>query len=126
MATLGTSRAIRRPRLVSRTTSIAEISLRSLEIRARIRLRSVSSLVSPGPRRPTPPVAPPALERPGARRLGEPGQLGERCLGLLGAAVGPHADQHDLFQPELAVLDLGDVGELGGQAGYPAQCRTLP
>ena len=39
----------------------------------------------------------------------------------VGAALGPDADQHDAFEPQLAVLDLGDVGELGGQAGDAAQ-----
>ena len=34
-------------------------------------------------------------------------------------------DQHHPLQPQLAVLDLGDVGELGGQAGDPAQRVAL-
>ena len=34
-------------------------------------------------------------------------------------------DEHDLLEPQLAVLDLGDVLELGGQAGDAAQRRAL-
>ena len=57
-----------------------------------------------------------------ARGLGEPGQLGHRLLRASAAdAAGPDADQHDPLELQLAVLDLGDVGELGGQAGDPAQ-----
>ncbi len=36
-------------------------------------------------------------------------------------AVGPDADQHDPLEAQLAVLDLGDVLELGGEAGDAAQ-----
>ena len=36
-------------------------------------------------------------------------------------ALGPHADQDDPLQAERAVLDLGDVLELGGQPADPAQ-----
>ena len=39
--------------------------------------------------------------------------------------LGPHADEHDLLQAELAVLDLGDVLELGAQAGDAAQGVAL-
>ena len=60
-----------------------------------------------------------------ARGLGERGQLGEAGVGVGGAAVGPHADQHDAFEPQLAVLDLGDVGEFGGQPGDAAQRRAV-
>jgi hypothetical protein len=49
--------------------------------------------------------------RPGG--LGQRGQLGERALGLLDGAVGPDADQHDALEAQLAVLDLGDVLQLG-------------
>ncbi len=62
-----------------------------------------------------------ALEHLGAGGLGERGQLGHRVLGVDGGALGPDADQDDPLEPELAVFDLGDVGELGGQAGDPAQ-----
>ena len=46
-------------------------------------------------------------DRPG--RLGEPGQLGHRRLGVGGGAAGPDADQDDLLELQLAVFDLGDV-----------------
>ena len=34
-------------------------------------------------------------------------------------------DQDHALQPQLAVLDLGDIGEFGGQPGDPAQCRSV-
>ena len=40
-------------------------------------------------------------------------------------ALGPHADEHHPLQPELAVLDLGDVLELGAQPGHPAEQVAL-
>ncbi len=40
-------------------------------------------------------------------------------------ADSSHADQDHPFQPQLAIFDLGDVGELGGQAGDPPQRLTL-
>ncbi len=66
-----------------------------------------------------------AVHHLGTGGLGEAGQLGHRVLGLLGRALGPDADEHDPLQLELAVLDLGDVGELGGQPVDPAQRRAL-
>src|SRR6516165_3507667 len=65
MATAGTSRRRRCSRWTSRPTDIAAIWRRSLAVRARIRRRSVSILVSPGPRVPMPP--PPAARLPGQR-----------------------------------------------------------
>jgi len=53
--------------------------------------------------------------------LGERGQFGEAGVGVGGAAVGPHADQHHPLEAQLPVLDLGDVGEFGGQPGDAAQ-----
>ena len=61
------------------------------------------------------------LEHLGAGGLGEQRELGHRVLGVRDRPLGPHADEHDLLQAELAVLDLGDVLELGAQAGDPAQ-----
>ena len=61
------------------------------------------------------------VEHLGARRLGEQGELGHRVLGVLHRALGPYADEDDPLEPELAVLDLGDVLELGGQPGDPAK-----
>ena len=56
-----------------------------------------------------------------AGRLGEQLELGERVLGVLGGALGPDADEDDPLEPQLAVLDLGDVLELGREAGDAAQ-----
>ena len=66
-----------------------------------------------------------ALEHLGARRLGERGQLGHAGVGVGGGAVGPDADEHDAFEPQLAVFDLGDVGEFGRETGHPAQRRAV-
>ena len=66
-----------------------------------------------------------AFEHLGAGGLGERGELGEAGVGVGGAAVGPDADQHDAFEAQLAVLDLGDVGEFGRQTGHAAQCRAV-
>jgi hypothetical protein len=57
--------------------------------------------------------------------LGEAGELGQRRLGLLSAALGPDADEDDTFETQLPVLDLGDVGELGRQAGHAAERAAL-
>ena len=40
-------------------------------------------------------------------------------------ALGPHGGEDDALQAQLAVLDLGDVLELGGQPGHPAQRGPL-
>ena len=50
--------------------------------------------------------------------------VSEAC-GLLGAALGPHADEDDTFETQLPVLDLGDIGELGRQAGHAAERAAL-
>src|SRR5260221_375822 len=57
-----------------------------------------------------------------SRGLGQPGQLTQRVLGRGQGAVRPDPHQDPPLQPQRAVLDLGDVLELGGQPGYPAQC----
>src|SRR5690606_40303570 len=49
----------------------------------------------------------------------------QRDLGLLDRARAPQADQDDLLQAQLPVLDLGDVLELGGQARDAPQRRAL-
>src|SRR5699024_9438163 len=53
--------------------------------------------------------------------LGEGGELAQAGLGLLGVAGGVEAGEDDALQAQLPVLDLGDVLELGGQAGHSAQ-----
>ena len=60
-----------------------------------------------------------------ARRLGQRGELAQRHLGLGGVAARLEPDQHDPLQAQLPVLDLGDVGELGGQARDAAQRGAL-
>ena len=57
------------------------------------------------------------VEHLGAGGLGEQRELGHGVLGVLDGAVGPDPDQHDPLEAQLAVLDLGDVLELGGQPG---------
>ena len=52
--------------------------------------------------------------------LRERGEFGHACIDVRGAALGPHAHQHDAFQPKLAVLDLRDVGEFSRQSRHPA------
>ena len=65
------------------------------------------------------------LEHLRAGGLGQRGQLGQRVLRVGDGALGPDADQHDPLEAQLAVLDLGDVGELGGQTGDAAQRVAL-
>ena len=62
-----------------------------------------------------------AFENLRAGRLGQGGQFSQAGVGVRGRPLGPHPDQHNAFQPKLSVLDLGDVGELGRQAGHAAQ-----
>ena len=69
------------------------------------------------------------LDQPGeherAGGLGKGGQLTDRVVGVLDAAFGPHAAEHDALQTELAVLDLGDILELGREARDAAHGRAL-
>ena len=53
--------------------------------------------------------------------LGQGRELGEAGVGIGGAALGPHPDEHHALKPELAVLDLRDIGEFRGQSGDTAQ-----
>jgi hypothetical protein len=48
-----------------------------------------------------------------------------RVLRVLGTALGPDASEHDPLEPQLAVLDLGDVLQFGGQASDASQGRAL-
>ena len=66
-----------------------------------------------------------AVEDDGAGGLGEGRELAQRVLGILLLALRVHADEHDVLEPQLPVLDLGDVLELGGQAGDAAQRGAL-
>jgi hypothetical protein len=67
----------------------------------------------------------PALDQPvehlRAGRVGQRRQFGERVLRVLDGALGPHPDEDHPFEAELPVLDLGDVGQFGRQAGDAAQ-----
>ncbi len=60
-----------------------------------------------------------------ARCLGEQLELGQRVVGVLDGALGPDPDEHDTLESQLAVLDLGDVLELGREPGDPAQSMAL-
>ena len=66
-----------------------------------------------------------AVEHLGAGGLGERGELAHRVLGVVGGALAPDGGEHDPLEPQLAVLDLGDVLELGGQPGDAAQRGAL-
>jgi hypothetical protein len=57
----------------------------------------------------------------GAGGLGESEELAHRVLGLLDRALGVDADEHDLFEAQLPVLDLGDIIEFGREPGDAAQ-----
>ncbi len=57
-----------------------------------------------------------ALEHRRPGRLGEGRELAHGVLGVVGGALGPDAGEHDALEAQLAVLDLGDVLELGRQA----------
>ena len=53
------------------------------------------------------------------------GELAHRVVGVLRGPVGPHGGEHDALEAQLSVLDLGDVLELGRQAGDAAKGRSL-
>ena len=62
-----------------------------------------------------------ALQDLRAGGLGQRGEFSQAGVGVGGGSLHPHPDQHHAFQPQLAVLDFGDVGEFGGQPGHAAQ-----
>ncbi len=66
-----------------------------------------------------------AVEHDGTCRLGEGGEFAQRVLGIGLRALRVHADQHDVLEPQLAVLDLGDVLELGGESCHAAQRMAI-
>ena len=57
--------------------------------------------------------------------LGEGGELAQRVLGILLRTLRVHADQHDVLEAQLPVLDLGDVLELGRQTRNATQRGAL-
>ena len=142
MATLGTSWRRRPARLVSRIVRIAAISRLSREIRVRIRRRSVSIFVSPGPRRPTPPPRrrpaattglPGQRLTPTAQARQEVLQLRQLDLGLALMALGVLGeDVQDQRRPvDDLDLDLAPPGCAAGRARArrrrsPCPRRTRP
>src|SRR3954447_3728542 len=98
MATAGTPLLWRRDRLVWRTVRMALISRRRRAMRLLIRRRSVSSLVSPGPRVPTPPPAPPPRATPATPAPPAPG-----------AAALPRERLAPAAQTRQKVLQLGQL-----------------
>src|SRR5699024_4613227 len=62
-----------------------------------------------------------AVEDLGAGGLGQGREFLQAGLGLLHVAGGVQAGQDHALQAQLAVLDLGDVLELGGQPGHAPQ-----
>ena len=61
------------------------------------------------------------VEHDGAGGLRESGELAQRVLGILLGALRIHTDEHDVLEPQLTVLDLGDVLEFGRETGDTAQ-----
>ena len=61
-----------------------------------------------------------AFEHLATGGFGQRLQLLQRVLGTDRIAVGVDPHQHDAFQSELAVLDLGDVLQVGANPGDPA------
>ena len=69
-------------------------------------------------------LAPPlhqGLQNLGASGFGQQFQLGHRVVGVLLGPGGPHGHQHHPFQPQLAVLNLGDVLQFGAHADNPPE-----
>ena len=64
-------------------------------------------------------------EHLGAGGLGEGGELTHGVLGVRRRCPRSTRREHHTLEAQLAVLDLGDVLELGRQAGDPAQRRAL-
>jgi len=66
-----------------------------------------------------------AFEHLRAGRLRQIGQLGEGVVRIRGRSFGPDTDQHHPLEPQLAILDLGDVSQLGGEPGHAPQRVSL-
>lgn len=62
-----------------------------------------------------------ALEDFRSGGLGQCGELGHAGFGLRRGSLGPDTDEHHAFEAQLPVFDFGDVCELGGEPGNPAQ-----
>ena len=60
------------------------------------------------------------------RGLGESGELEQTAIGLVDGALGPDTDEHNLLEADLAVFDLGDVLEFGGQPRDSTQRLSIP
>jgi hypothetical protein len=60
------------------------------------------------------------LEHLRAGGLGQRRRARRATVGVDLGALGPHPDEHDALEAQLPVLDLGDVGELGGEARHAA------
>lgn len=58
-------------------------------------------------------------------RLGESGELAQRVLGLVEGALPVDSDEHDVLEAQLPVLDLGDIGKLGGESADPTEGVAL-
>ena len=65
------------------------------------------------------------VEHHGTGGLGERGELAQRVLGIRLLALRVHADEHDVLEPQLPVLDLGDVLELGREPRHAPQRGPL-
>jgi hypothetical protein len=66
-----------------------------------------------------------SVEHSSPGRLGEGCELAHRILGFLLRALRIHADEHDVLEPKLPILDLGDIFEFGRQAADATQRRAL-
>ena len=66
-----------------------------------------------------------AVAHDGAGGLGERGELTQRVLDVVLRPLRVDADEHDVLEPQLAVLDLGDVFELGRQPRDAPHRRAL-
>ena len=65
------------------------------------------------------------VEHDRAGRLSERRQFAQRVLGLREFALAVDADEDDVLKAQLAVFDLGDVGEFGRETPDPAERLPL-
>ncbi len=66
-----------------------------------------------------------ALQHLRAGGLGQLGELDQRVLGVGDGALRPDADEDHPLESQLAVLDLGDVDQFGGEPGDATQRVAL-